>query len=286
MGGGIGDREVCIRPYRRSGVYSVAEEKPMRPTVGIFTSRKDAEQAIEQLQSVGIPPDQVNLLSPGASKEEIHDVPTSESEQPGMGKTIGGVVGGALGMQLGAALSIIIPGIGPVIATGLIATALLGAIGAVSGAAAGGALETSTTEGLPVDELYVYEDALRQGRTILIALADDETQADAAREALAQAGVESLDAARKNWWVGLRSAEELEYTRQGRDFKTDEPNYRRGFEAALNARTRGKSYQEAGEYLRERYPDAYDQESFRRGYERGQAYYRAARRKENTDGRA
>lgn len=245
----------------------------MRPTVGIFTSRKDAEQAIEYLQSVGIPPDEVSLIRPGASQEEIHAVPTTESEQPGMGKTMGGVVGGTLGMQLGAALSMVIPGIGPVVATGLVATALLGVIGAVSGAAAGGALETSTTEGLPIDELYVYEDALRQGRTIVITLADGQRQADAAREALAQAGAESLDAARKNWWVGLRSAEELEYTRQGPDFKTDEPTYRRGFEAALNVKTRGKSYQEVVEYLQDRYPEAYDQESFRRGYERGQAYY-------------
>lgn len=51
-------------------------------------------------------------------------------------------------MQLGTALSAATAGIGPVIATGLIATALLGVIGAVSGAAAGGALETSTTEGV------------------------------------------------------------------------------------------------------------------------------------------
>jgi len=245
----------------------------MRPTVGIFTSRKDAEQAIEYLQSVGIPPDQVSLLSPGASKEEIHAVPTTESEQPGMGKAMGSVVGGTLGMQLGAALSMVIPGIGPVVATGLVATALLGVIGAVSGAAAGGALETSTMEGLPIDELYVYEDALRQSRTIVIVLVDDDTQADAARKVLVEAGAESLDAARKDWWVGLRSAEELEYTGQGRDFKIDEPDYRRGFEAALNARTRGKSYQEVVQYLQDRYPEAYDHESFRRGYERGQAYY-------------
>lgn len=170
----------------------------MIPTVGIFTSRKDAEQAIEHLQSVGIPPDQVSLLSPGTSKEEIHDVPTSGSEQPGMGKAMGGVVGGALGMQLGVALSMVMPGIGPVIATGLVATALLGVIGAVSGAAAGGALETSMTEGVPIDELYMYEDALRQGRTIIIALADGERQVDAARKVLVEAGAESLDAARKN----------------------------------------------------------------------------------------
>lgn len=193
------DRGICPRPSKKgSGVCFETEEKPMRPTVGIFTSPKDAEQAIEYLQSVGIQPDQVSLLRPTATQGEIHAVPTTGTEQPGMGRAVGGVVGGTLGMQLGTTLSMVIPGIGPVVATGLVAAALLGVIGAVSGAAAGGALETSMTEGVPIDELYMYEDALRQGRTIIIALADGERQADAARKVLVEAGAESLDAARKN----------------------------------------------------------------------------------------
>ncbi len=52
------------------------------------------------------------------------------------------------------------------------------------------------SDGLPKDELFVYEDALRQGRTVLIALTEDATQAEAARAALLQAGAESLDTAR------------------------------------------------------------------------------------------
>lgn len=187
----------------------------MKATVGIFTSLKNAEQAIQRLQSVGIPPDQVSLLSPGASMEEIHDVPTTETEQPGMGKAMGAVVGGALGMQLGAATSLVIPGIGPVIATGMVATALLGAVG---GAAARDALESATTEGLPIDELYLYEDALRKGRSVVIVLVSDESKAENARRVFAAAGAESLDAAREEWWVGLRDAKELEYRKQGGDF--------------------------------------------------------------------
>lgn len=245
----------------------------MGPTVGIFTSRKNAERAIEHLQSVGIPPNRISLLSPGASKEEIHDVPTTDTEQPGMGKALGGVVGGVLGMQVGAALSVVIPGIGPVVATGLVAIGLLGAIGVVGGAVAGQALEAPTVHGLPVDELYLYEDALRQGRTILFVLADTQNEAEAARKIMANVGAESLDAARKTWWVGLRDAEEVEYAGQGGDFTADEPKYRRGFEAALSIKARGKSYEEALPFLEESYPDIYDRIPFRRGYERGHAYY-------------
>ena len=60
---------------------------------------------------------------------------------------------------------------------------------------------------------------------------------------LAQAGAESIDAAREEWWVGLRDAEEETYRAQGRDFKADEAAYRRGFELALNPKRRGKSYE-------------------------------------------
>ena len=112
---------------------------------------------------------------------------------------------------------------------------------------------------------FVYEDALRKGRTVIIALADDETQAEAARKELARAGAESIDAAREEWWIGLRSAEEEEYLAQGRNFKADESVLRRGFEAALLPETRNKSYSEASDYLRGRYGDVYNQEPFRHG---------------------
>ena len=48
------------------------------------------------------------------------------------------------------------------------------------------------------------------------------------------AGAESIDAARESWWLSLRDAEEAHYQTTGGNFQTDEANYRRGFEAALN----------------------------------------------------
>jgi len=142
----------------------------------------------------------------------------------------------------------------------------------VAGAVAGGALEDSLANGLPKDELYIYKDALRRGRTVLIALVEDADQATAARAALAQAGAESLDAARAQWWVGTRDAEAEAYHATGGDFAKDEDVYRRGFEAALRAEVAGKPYQEAVEYIRSRDADVSDTEAYRRGYERGRAY--------------
>jgi hypothetical protein len=256
----------------------------MSTVAGIFRSRADAERAVENLRSAGIANDHLNLLMPGTTDQELEtSVPTTETEQPGMGSALGGTVGGALGaaggMTIGAAAaSLLVPGVGPVIAAGILGAALLGAGGAAAGAAAGGSLEDSV-EGLPHDELYVYEDALRQGRSVVLVVADDGAQAETVRGVLTQAGAESLDAARESWWVGLRDAEEEEYKGQGKDFKTDEPLYRRGFEAAQHPQARGKSYEEAGARLRERYSDAYEADAFRRGYERGQNYQQGLREK-------
>jgi hypothetical protein len=251
----------------------------MRTVAGIFQSREAAERAVEHLRSTGISEEQISFLTPGTTAEELdRAVPTTETEQPGMGKAVGGWAGGALGvaggMHIGAvAASLFVPGVGPVIAAGLIGAALLGIGGASVGAAAGGAMEDSIAEGLPHDELYVYEDALRQGRTVIIVVGDDDNQGETAQNILAQAGAESIDAARESWWVGLRDAEVEEYTGQGEDFKTDESYYRRGFEAALHPRLREGSFEENTDRLRERYGDVYEQAAFRRGYERGRAYH-------------
>lgn len=257
----------------------------MSTVAGIFNSRSDAERAAVNLRSAGFAPDNINLLSPGMTDEEVDaTVPTTETEQPGMGTAMGGVVGGAMGAAGGAtigaaAASLFVPGIGPVLAIGLLGAALLGAGGATIGAATGGAVEEEIAPELPHDELFVYEDALRQGKSVVIGVTDDETQTEAGRTVLAQAGAESLDAARESWWVGMRDAEEEEYTGQGKDFKSDEDLYRRGFEASLHTRARGKSFDEAGETLRQRYSADYDNEAFRRGYERGQAYQKGLREK-------
>jgi hypothetical protein len=161
-----------------------------------------------------------------------------------------------------------------VFALGLLGAALLGLGGAAAGAAAGNAVEGGITNGLPRDELYLYEDALRRGRSVVIAAADSDEVANRARAELARAGAESIDAAREQWWIGLRGAEEEHYASQGGNFNIDEAAYRLGFEAALHPDRRGKTYETTIDSLRTRYADDSGIEAFRRGYERGQAYQR------------
>src|SRR5947209_5761800 len=250
----------------------------METVAGIFRSRAQADSAIQNLVTAGVRQENINVLAPGTTPEEIESkVPTTETEQPGMGTAIGGTVGGALGIAGGmhvgaAAASLFVPGVGPIFAAGLLGAALLGAGGAATGATLGNEVENNMADGLPHDELYVYEDALRQGRTVLIVIAEDGPQADAARSILAQAGAESLDAARESWWVGLRDAEAEHYRGQGGDLAAEEVRYRNGFVAALHPRARAKSYDEANEFLRERYGEGCADNAFKCGYDRGQDY--------------
>ncbi|HKU22822.1 MAG TPA: hypothetical protein VJQ50_17555 [Terriglobales bacterium] len=226
---------------------------------------------------MGIDDSKINLLTPGPAdleKKELGKVPLSEGEQPGMADALGAVVGGALGlgggMSLGTAIaSIFVPGVGPVMAIGFAAAGILGAGGAIGGAALGKALETESTHGLPHDELFFYEDALRSGHTVLIAFAEDEREAAQVRNALKDAGAETLDAAREKWWIGLRDAEKIHYEEPGQHSEGRESLYRSGFEAALRPHTRGKPYADAKDELRNIYPDRYDNAVFIRGYERG-----------------
>jgi hypothetical protein len=254
----------------------------MISVTGVFQSRTAAEEASTELLPLGIPKERINILTPQATEKELASVPTVEAEQPGMGKALGAAVGGAVGLAggmgaAGAIMSAVIPGVGPVLAVGLAGAALLATIGA----ATGGAIEKSLSDGLPADELFIYEDALRQGRTVLIAMADGSQQAEAARGALENAGAESVDRARHMWWLGVRDVEKEKYEHTGGDFENDEQDFRCGFEAAMHAENRGQSYESCRDKLRDRYPDNHQSDAFRRGYERGGAYLQAVKARRN-----
>jgi GNAT superfamily N-acetyltransferase len=183
----------------------------MDTIVGVFQTKEAAQQAAADLTRAGIPLDEVNLLLPGASEKQVHSIPTSDTEQPGVGGAIAGAVGGALGIaggfELGIAVSALIPGVGPVLAAGIAGAALLGIGGAAGGAAIGSAADVRATDRVPPDEIFLDEDARRQGRARALVLAQSGGQAAAARQVMAQSNAESLDSARESWWVGLRDAE-------------------------------------------------------------------------------
>jgi hypothetical protein len=133
-----------------------------------------------------------------------------------MGAALGGTVGGAVGVAGGASLaaaatSFFVPGVGPVVVAGIVGAVMFGACGALAGAFVGNVLESELAAGLPHDDLYVYEDALRKGHSVLLVAADENKTADRVRSTMKQARAESVDAAREDWWLGLQDAEKETY---------------------------------------------------------------------------
>jgi hypothetical protein len=247
----------------------------MEIVTGVFRSRDAAEKAVSQLRSLGIPDNRIGTVSPSSAPERLEKgVPVTDTEDPGMGKAMGAAVGGAMGAAGGATLglavaSLAIPGVGPVVAFGMIGAALLGLVGAAAGSAVGDTVEEELGEGIPHEDVFVYEDALRHGKSIVITSMEDEDQADRAREVMSDAGAEDIDTLREHWWNELREEERASY--QG-DWDRDEPSYRLGYQAALHPRRRGKAYSEVEDELRTAYAGATLDRPFQAGYERGLAY--------------
>jgi hypothetical protein len=263
----------------------------MEAITGVFNTRTLAENAVKEALKTGISPDQITLLTPGSADhvdKEIRAVPVDAAEAPGMGEAMGALAGGGVGLAGGAALMALVPGVGPISALGLLGAAILGAAGATVGAVAGAKAEDAGYEGLPEDEIFVYEDALRKGRSVVIAMPDSEHSASLLRGLLNRAGAESVDAAREQWWLGLRSAEESRYPTSGeksgetsgKTFADDERFYRLGFEAALHASTRCMEFDQVSgamnaalEDVQRENPGADVEEAFTRGYQRGREHY-------------
>src|ERR1043165_2111878 len=185
----------------------------MQVVTGVFKSENNAETAVNELRSLGITDKRIGVVRPGTAPERLEaGVPVSDTEDPGMGRAMGAAVGGAMGAAGGATAglavaSLVIPGIGPLLAFGMVGAAVLGAVGPGAGSAVGDTVEEELGEGIPHEDVYLYEDALRHGHTVLIAYADEGDQADNAAEVMEKAGAEDLDVMRENWWNEMREGE-------------------------------------------------------------------------------
>jgi hypothetical protein len=171
----------------------------------------------------------------------------------------------------------------------MLSTAVFAAADASVETVAGGSWKDFVTPGPPEDEIFVYEDALRRGRSVVIALAEDAAAAAALRKSLQAEGAQAIDAAREQWRIGLRSAEQEHYLKSGRQFGDDEKFYFLGLESALQARNRCKEFDQVAsemasalEEMQGQYPWVAVEEPFVRGYQRGREYYQLLCDESNT----
>lgn len=147
-----------------------------RRAFGVFSSREEAEQTLNELKGVGFPMDNVSILARDADEGE--QLGGAELTDRIGAKDVGaatGVVGeiatnSALGSVLVGLSSLAIPGVGPVIAAGSIATALVATVAGtgIEAVAIGGVVRALTDLGIPEEQARVYSDRLHQGKYLVI----------------------------------------------------------------------------------------------------------------------
>lgn len=144
----------------------------MKTLSGLFDTRSDATQAIEDLIERGIPRDDISIVSNDSSG--WYDEDSKEEAGAETGASIGAIAGGAGGLLAGLGL-LTIPGIGELVAAGWLLSAAAGAAaGAVVGGAAGGLVVWLMDHGLDERDAHVFAEGLKRGGTLVTARVPDE----------------------------------------------------------------------------------------------------------------
>jgi hypothetical protein len=167
-----------------------------RRAVGLFSSRREAESALNTLKSSGFPMDKVSIIArDGDRQDDIAGVETSDrvgnkaDEGAVAGSVAGGAVGGLTGLLVGLG-TLAIPGIGPVMLAGAGATALATTIsGGAIGAAAGGLLGALVGLGIPEERARLYNERVSQG-DYLVMVDGTEAEVQRAESVLSQQGIQ------------------------------------------------------------------------------------------------
>ncbi|HEY9874637.1 MAG TPA: general stress protein [Candidatus Obscuribacterales bacterium] len=143
--------------------------------VGAFSSRKEAEDALDELRAAGFPMDSVSVVAKDADKGDRlsgADVSDEHGNKPDAGTATGAVAGTAVGMLGGLLVglgTLIIPGVGPVIAAGTVGSTLATTLaGAGIGAATGGLVGALADLGIPEEDAKAYSNRLFHGDYLVI----------------------------------------------------------------------------------------------------------------------
>ena len=130
----------------------------------VFDSRDEAERALAELRSAGIPDDAISIIG----KSERGDGSGIDEDEDGANKSgaVKGAIGGAAAGGLLGLAALAIPGVGPLAAAGAIAASAMpeaAAIGAGIGATVGGLSGLLSKEGVDDDDAKYYEENINRG---------------------------------------------------------------------------------------------------------------------------
>ncbi|MBD0387287.1 MAG: glycine zipper family protein [Nostoc sp. C3-bin3] len=143
--------------------------------VGVFTHRRDAEQALHELRDSGLAMEKVSVVVQNTDRNhEIADDEIKErtGDKADEGATVGGLSGGAVGGLTGLLVglgTLAIPGVGPIMLAGAAATALVTTlVGASIGAATGTFAGALVGWGISEDQARTYNERVEHGHYFII----------------------------------------------------------------------------------------------------------------------
>lgn len=139
----------------------------MKTITKVYDTYEKARNAVDDLESAGIPMSTISVLANREVSAQYEDV--EEATEASSGAGVGAAVGGAAGLLAGLGL-MAIPGLGPVVAAGWLAST---ALGAVAGGATGGIVGSLIGAGVPEEHAHVYSEAVRRGGTLVSVQAED-----------------------------------------------------------------------------------------------------------------
>ncbi|HUF14693.1 MAG TPA: hypothetical protein VMQ46_02260 [Acidimicrobiia bacterium] len=191
----------------------------MSEVVGLFPSRREAEQAIDELSLRGYAADDIGYLDrhrdehgeivadeDWVDEEWVDDGMESEASKGAAGGAIGGAAVGVGAGLLGSAGLLLVPGIGPFLAAGTLgatlgATAVGAAGGAVVGGAAGAIIGASDEDEDDHHETSrYYREGIAGGRT-LVSVEVGDAKTSEVSDVLARIGAERVDVYSDGGWL-------------------------------------------------------------------------------------
>jgi len=157
---------------------------------GIYTTRRQVENAVDELKASGFRNTDISVLFPEnvGTKDFAVQKDTKAPEGTTTGAVTGGVIGGALGWLAGIG-TLAIPGVGPLIAAGPIIAVLTG-IGA--GGVVGGIAGALIGMGIPEYEAKRYEGRIKSGSILLSVHSDNGDWTTRAKKILEATGAEDI----------------------------------------------------------------------------------------------
>lgn len=149
------------------------------PTVhALFDSYVDATHAVNALEAHGINGDDISIVA-NKSDNYPDNEPNRVAEGAELGADLGAIAGGTGGLLAGLGV-LTIPGIGPVLASGWLASTMLGFFaGAATGLAAGSLVGALTQAGVPEGHAHLYAEGIKRGGTLVTAHVPEAQLAEA-----------------------------------------------------------------------------------------------------------